>query len=309
MAKSKKAKKNVSKICEEDNERLPQNIISIGERVEENKNIYISQSVYKEIHNFTKDKKVNEAGGMLIGNIIEEFGKTNIIINGFVEAKHCEATPTTLTFTHETWDACHKEIDKKFPNKKIVGWIHTHPNYGIFLSEYDKFIQENFFSEDYETAYVVDPIQDIEGFYFWINGRIERCKGFYIYDKTGKKIETSYNKSEESSAEAETKTSEKHNLITIILCVVVAILTIALAVIGNKLNKLQNDFDTLVNGYNQNMSYKVSTIQSITESTKNDNQNIIENSTGVSETEQETTTLLSPETNTQTTLYGGEQNE
>ena len=188
MAKKKHPKKSAKNQSIIKN-ALPQNILPVGERVEENKNIYISQPVYKEIHKFTKNKTTNESGGMLIGNVIEEFGKTNIVINGFVEAKHCEATPTTLTFTHETWDYVHKEINKKFPGQKIVGWIHTHPNFGIFLSEYDKFIQENFFKEDYQIAYVIDPIQDIEGFYFWINGNIEKCKGFYKFDKMGAKIE------------------------------------------------------------------------------------------------------------------------
>ena len=55
-------------------ETLPQNILPIGEKVEEDKRIYISQAVYKEIHKFTKNKTTNESGGMLIGNIIEEFG-------------------------------------------------------------------------------------------------------------------------------------------------------------------------------------------------------------------------------------------
>lgn len=73
----------------------------------------------------------------------------DILINGFIEAKHCEATPTTLKFTHETWERCHKEMEKKYPDQKILGWIHTHPDFGIFLSEYDMFIQNNFFSEPY----------------------------------------------------------------------------------------------------------------------------------------------------------------
>ncbi len=167
---------------------LPQNIALMGERVDEDKNIYISQKVYKEIHKFTQDKTTNESGGMLIGTVIEEFGKQNIVINGFIEAKCSEGTPTTLKFTHETWDYVHKEIAKKYTNQKIVGWIHTHPDFGIFLSEYDKFIQENFFKDENQIAYVVDPIQNIEGFYFWINEKIERCKGFYVFDKTSVKI-------------------------------------------------------------------------------------------------------------------------
>ncbi len=188
MAKKRTGKNPAASNLIDDENRLPQNIITMGNKVEENKNIYISQPAYKAIHRFAEAKTENESGGMLIGSVIEEFGKTNIVIAGFIEAKYCKATPTTLKFTHETWDYCHKEIAKKFPGKKIVGWIHTHPNFGIFLSEYDKFIQENFFKEEYEIAFVVDPIQGIEGFYFWINEKIERCRGFYIFDKTGTRI-------------------------------------------------------------------------------------------------------------------------
>jgi len=187
MAKKIKKVKKVKKTEVPENQ-LPQNILAVGERVEENKHIYISQAVYKEIHKFTQNKTTDESGGMLVGTTIEEFGKTNIVISGFVEAKYCEATPTTLKFTHETWEYVHKEIEKKHKGKKIVGWIHTHPDFGIFLSEYDRFIHQNFFSDDNQVAYVVDPIQNIEGFYFWINGNLEKCKGFYIYERTGSQI-------------------------------------------------------------------------------------------------------------------------
>lgn len=168
---------------------LPQNVIKIGEQVLHDKNIYILQSVYKEIHDFTKDKLTVESGGMLMGYTIKTNGKTNIIIDGFIEGKYSEGTPTTLKFTHETWDHVHKEADEHFPNDKIIGWIHTHPNFGIFLSNYDKFIHQNFFNDENQIAYVVDPIQHIEGFFFWINGQIEKCPGFYIYDEIGSEIE------------------------------------------------------------------------------------------------------------------------
>ena len=168
---------------------LPQNVIKVGEQVLHDKNIYILQSVYKEIHDFTKDKLTVESGGMLMGYIVQANGKSNIIIDGFIEGKYSEGTPTTLKFTHETWDYVHKEADANFPHDKIIGWIHTHPNFGIFLSNYDKFIHQNFFNDENQIAYVVDPIQHIEGFFFWINGQIEKCPGFYIYDDVGVEIE------------------------------------------------------------------------------------------------------------------------
>lgn len=233
---------------------LPQNILPIGDRVEENKNIYILQSVYKEIHKFTQNKTTNESGGMLVGTILEEFGKTNIIISGFVEAKYCEATPTTLKFTHETWEYVHKEIEKKHPGKKIVGWIHTHPDFGIFLSEYDKFIHQNFFNEDYQVAYVVDPIQKIEGFYFWINEKIEKCKGFYIYDKTGAKITVGADK-EEAAVAQESGIFSIRSVLIAVLAVAVILLTFSNISTNQKLSKLEEQQKTLAESANQSLSY------------------------------------------------------
>ena len=233
---------------------LPQNILPIGDRVEENKNIYILQSVYKEIHKFTQNKTTNESGGMLVGTVLEEFGKTNIIVSGFVEAKYCEATPTTLKFTHETWEYVHKEIEKKHPGKKIVGWIHTHPDFGIFLSEYDKFIHQNFFNEDYQVAYVVDPIQKIEGFYFWINEKIEKCKGFYIYDKTGAKITVGADK-EEAAVAKESSIFSIRNVLIAVLTVAVILLTFSNISTNQKLSKLEEQQKTLGEIANQSLPY------------------------------------------------------
>lgn len=228
---------------------LPQNILPMGEHVEENKNIYLTQSVYKKIHKFTKNKTTNESGGVLVGNVLEEMGKTNILISGFIEAKDCEATPTTLTFTHASWEHIHQEMEKKFPGKKILGWIHTHPDFGIFLSEYDKFIHENFFSEENQIAYVIDPIQGIEGFYFWINGKLEKCKGFYIYDRMGVAIEL--NGEKETEPEKEGSLFSVRNLLTAALAVAVVFLIFSNISLHSELKELRQRQDNLESSANQ----------------------------------------------------------
>ena len=243
MAKKKSPSAKKNKSVKPPENALPQNIVPVGERVEENKNIYISQSAYKAIHRFTRNKTTNESGGFLVGSIIEEFGKTNILIEAFIEAKYAQGTPTTLTFTHETWDHCHHEVEKRYSKSRIVGWIHTHPNFGIFLSEYDKFIQENFFKEDYQIAYVVDPIQNIEGFYFWINGKLERCKGFYLYDRSGVKIAAPKTQ-DESTETVAPRTSAKGTGLLTAAVVLLALLSIfhslRIASLQNQLTELSD---------------------------------------------------------------------
>ncbi len=227
---------------------LPQNIMPVGERVFEDKNIYINQKVYAKIHKFAANKTENEHGGVLVGRVVNELGKENTIIEGFIEAKYNAATPTTLTFTHETWEYFHSEIDKKYKDKKIVGWIHTHPNFGIFLSENDKFIQENFFSDKNQVAYVVDPIQNDEGFFFWIDEKLERCPGFYLFDKNGVKIKQRKALTDQSGAGlGETSSGSKTilNVIFVIALVINMIITMVQAGKIDSLEKKLNDIEKI----------------------------------------------------------------
>ena len=223
MAK-KKVKKSGGKSVKPSN--LPTNIIQVGSTDDLSKRIYIHQNVYKQIKKFAHDKLTVESGGFLIGEAIEEMGKTYIVVSGFIEAKYSEGTPTTLTFTHDTWDYVNNTLTAKFKKKRIVGWIHTHPDFGVFLSEYDLFIQDNFFGEDYEIAYVIDPIRSEEGFYVRENGKTEKTSCFYIYDENGKKIKVDTS----TRADIERKQLRKYRYATIGLAVLTIILAIALAV-------------------------------------------------------------------------------
>jgi len=193
--------------------------------------------------------------------VIEEFGKTNIIINGFIEGKHCEATPTTLKFTHETWKQICSSLDVKYPGQKILGWIHTHPSFGIFLSEYDKFIQQNFFNNENQIAYVVDPIQNNEGFYFWINGNIEKCKGFYVFDTTGVKISISDGKEETESVNQKPSSAWK----IVCGCIVVAFMLFMIISQTNEINRLKIQMNNLVTASNQSIFYLQQQIQSLSD--------------------------------------------
>ncbi len=228
---------------------LPQNIIPVGERVFEDKNIYIHQKVYEQIHKFSLNKTENEHGGILVGRVLNEMGKENTIIEGFIEARYNTATSTTLTFTHETWEYFHAEIDKKYKDKKIVGWIHTHPNFGIFLSENDRFIQQNFFTDSNQVAYVVDPIQNDEGFFFWINDKLERCPGFYLFDKNGVKIKQKIWNKDEYTEEVEEK-STLGIFLPLVMAIVIIINIFFMMGQSAKINRIEKELNYMKQAIN-----------------------------------------------------------
>lgn len=205
------------------NIQLPVNFISIGEVSVDDVKIYIKQDVYNLIEKFSREDTSHECGGVLLGNIIESSSKKNIVISAFIEAKYTDASASTLTFTHETWDYIHKEQDKLYPDMKIVGWQHTHPGYGIFLSNYDIFIQENFFNLPWQIAYVVDPIADTRGFFQWRKDKIEKTGGFYVFDEVGKKLSIKQHK---ASKDMKKQSSRLFNIIMYCLIVVFAASTV-----------------------------------------------------------------------------------
>jgi proteasome lid subunit RPN8/RPN11/LysM repeat protein len=216
--------------------QLPMNFLTFGEIENDDVKVYIKQDVYKALEKLAASDTSKELGSIILGEYCQEHGKTHVIISQYIEAKYTDASASTLTFTHETWDYVHAEHEKRYPDKKIIGWQHTHPNYGIFLSNYDMFIQENFFNLPFQVAYVIDPIQNLRGFFQWKNGRIEKLKGYYIYDDVGKpiKIEQTKVKKEEP---APAKTSKAASVLIALLCVATLFLSFFAISLNNKYEK------------------------------------------------------------------------
>lgn len=148
--------------------------------------VYMHRFVYEALEKYAAEDTTKERGAMLLGEY--EHRKTDaadgirVIISDFIEARYAEASAATLTFTHKTWQHVWREREARCPEKRIVGWQHTHPGYGVFLSGYDLFIQKNFFNLPFQVAYVIDPIENTRGFFQWKNEKIKKLGGYYIYD-------------------------------------------------------------------------------------------------------------------------------
>lgn len=218
------------------NVQLPLNFLSFGEIEPDDVKVYIKQDVYKALEKYASSDISKELGTILIGDYCEQLGKTHVVISDYIEAKYTDASASTLTFTHETWDYVHKQHDMLYPSKKIIGWQHTHPNYGIFLSNYDLFIQDNFFNMPFQVAYVIDPIQNIRGFFQWKNGKTEKLKGYYVYDEVGKPI-----KIEQKKVDAPQSTKAAPSKVMTILLSLLCVLTVALGIFAINMNNKYNE--------------------------------------------------------------------
>jgi len=113
-----------------------------------------------------------EVGGFLVGVV----GENETLVSNVFPAQHSVGASTQLTFTHESWNTLYEQLKNEPEGTTLVGWYHSHPNFGVFLSEHDKFIQSNFFKQDGNVTIVVDPIKGRKGWFYSKKGKIEKYK-------------------------------------------------------------------------------------------------------------------------------------
>lgn len=110
-----------------------------------------------------------EVGGVLVGRTPADGGLP--LLTGAIPAISADEQRATLTFTQDSWAHVHRILEREFPpDEQIVGWYHSHPGFGIFLSGHDLFIHENFFNAPSQIAVVVDPHAQAEGVFAWRDG-------------------------------------------------------------------------------------------------------------------------------------------
>lgn len=112
-----------------------------------------------------------EVAGVLVGPRPEKQpdGRYLVRIIDSIIAEHTVMQGASVTYTPESWRYMNDELNRRYPDETavIVGWYHTHPGFGIFLSGMDQFIHQNFFTQIWHVALVLDPHAHTAGFFCW----------------------------------------------------------------------------------------------------------------------------------------------
>ena len=143
--------------------------------------LVIDSEVVRLIRQHARSSGETEVCGVLIGQDRDN----RIQVAACIEGQNAEEAGAHVTFTQDTWEHIYAVKDKRYPAERIVGWYHSHPGFGVFLSEHDTFIHRNFFSSPGQVAWVFDPHSDEEGCFGWVNGQIERLKRIGVLDRRG----------------------------------------------------------------------------------------------------------------------------
>jgi proteasome lid subunit RPN8/RPN11 len=129
--------------------------------------VFCTQPAYVRICALAARDLDNEVGGALIGQwrVDRGSGEQYIVAEAALPARHTRQGSAFLTFTQDTLVAWQAEQEERHPGKLLVGWFHTHPRMGVFLSDYDVWLHRHFFPEPWQVALVVEPHTQIGGFF------------------------------------------------------------------------------------------------------------------------------------------------
>jgi proteasome lid subunit RPN8/RPN11 len=153
--------------------------------------IYLSEGCIIALDKMLKEENVNrrsvemdglipEIGGFLLGKYMfsEASNQYQITLEQFVPIAPEKHDVYQIEFST---DSIVKELggaQDKFPTLTLMGWFHTHPGHGLFLSKPDLNIHEGFFHEKYQVAMEIDSLSDNLDTGFFTNtkrGKVNNC--------------------------------------------------------------------------------------------------------------------------------------
>jgi proteasome lid subunit RPN8/RPN11 len=143
--------------------------------------VVIRQSVLNQIHQHGQQHPDVEVCGVLVGHGYRDAVGPYVFVEGSIRGDHAASQAAQVTFTGETRNHIHEVLDRDWPDRRILGWYHTHPGFGIFLSAMDLFSHENLFGAAEQVALVYDPLSGDEGLFVWRSG--EATRGEFLVEQ------------------------------------------------------------------------------------------------------------------------------
>lgn len=130
--------------------------------------IHCPRHLLDQIMDYAVSYRTTEVFGLLLGYAARmEGGRTRTVISEFISADsfieshsaYVEVSSAELLRMHE---ACEQQVQER--NLRTVGWFHTHPGHGIFMSAIDR-DNHQLYTHPWQVALVLDPQRIQWGFF------------------------------------------------------------------------------------------------------------------------------------------------
>lgn len=156
--------------------------------------IVVTQDVLATVNAHVSQDLKNELGGFLLGNryVCPNSKVEYIRIDNCPDAKFISNGPVSINLVNETFAHLIDEKEGKYRGKDVLGWYHSHPSMGAFLSPNDVEVHKNRFVSPWTVALVIDPNRKTGGFFCWRDGELHPQAMVDFYELRGLKSTVTY---------------------------------------------------------------------------------------------------------------------
>lgn len=123
--------------------------------------LYVSKVALQKMINHSKrlGREEKEAMGFMLGDICRHEAHHFVMVRDIVTGDLL-SSEDSVRFDHANLQQLFRELDTSGFDYVIVGWYHSHPGFGCFMSKTDMKTQSALFSERFHSAIVIDPLQE-----------------------------------------------------------------------------------------------------------------------------------------------------
>ncbi len=124
--------------------------------------VYLEQGCLDRMNSHAGQNILREQAGILCGQAYQSGQQHYVVIESaiavdtFGDAGH-------FRFHQDSWQELWMNLGDRH---NIIGWYHTHPGMGVFLSPTDLRTQQLYFSSPWQIAMVMDPISHKMGIFY-----------------------------------------------------------------------------------------------------------------------------------------------
>ena len=136
--------------------------------------VYIVDQTLNRIHRHIQENNRVETGGILVGHPfqnLDNVDETFIVITGAVRQDSQDRSIGHFTVGTQEIAEARVVLETDYPGLIVVGWYHSHPGHGVFLSGQDMQIVRSIYNANWHVAMVIDPIRDHAGFFYGPEGK------------------------------------------------------------------------------------------------------------------------------------------
>lgn len=126
-----------------------------------------------------------EVMGLLVGDVFAWDSESFTLVKDAVTTD-LEATNISVRFDSAGFEGLFGQLDRLKYDYVLVGWYHSHPGLGCFMSQTDITTQRRMFNSPFHSALVVDPIkQEIMAYKLKNEGYVRRRFAIYAGKSPG----------------------------------------------------------------------------------------------------------------------------